>query len=104
VSILPEWMAGRVVPREQDHSLATFTKKLTKEDGLIDLDDDPLINFRKIRAYDPWPGTYFFINHESRRIRIIIKEAELADGKLILKRIVPEGKKEMNYEDFIRNV
>ena len=41
---LPEYLArGKAYP--QDHSRATFTKKISKEDGLIDLSGDPLLNY-----------------------------------------------------------
>ena len=93
---IPEWIAGNIDPQEQDHERATFTKKIKKEDGLIDLAGDPEINFRKIRAYDPWPGTYFFRGN----IRIKITDAALKDGKLQILRVIPEGKKEMAYEAF----
>src|SRR3989338_8344834 len=35
--ILPKWIEGKIIPREQDHTKATYTKKLKKEDGLVDL-------------------------------------------------------------------
>lgn len=101
--ILPQWLNGVITPLEQDHSKATFTKKFTKEDGLIDLNADPQLNFRKFRANDPWPGTYFFVEKNNRQVRVIVKDADLVEGKLVIKRVVPEGKKETNYEDFMRN-
>lgn len=95
--ILPEWTTGDITPREQDHDKATFTKKVTKEDGLINLTDDPYQNILKIRAFEGWPGTYFF--KDGKRIKIV--DAELAlDGSLRILRVIPEGKKEMGYEIF----
>jgi methionyl-tRNA formyltransferase len=41
VEILPKWIAGTIKEVEQDHSKATYTKKIIKEDGLINLSDDP---------------------------------------------------------------
>lgn len=103
------WMEGRIETREQDHSKATFCKKIAKEDGKINLDDDPETNLRKIRAFAGWPGAYFFAGvpaadgGEDRFVRVVIKEAELArDGSLRILRVVPEGKKEMGYDDFLR--
>lgn len=110
--ILPEWIAGTLQPIAQDHSRATFTKKFSKADGLLDIqpdetgkvDSDPIMNFRKIRAYDPWPGTYFFTEKNNKKIRIIITDAELKAGKLFITRIVPEGRSEMAYRDFYWHV
>lgn len=100
--IIPEWVEGAITPVEQNHSKATYTKKITKEDGLIDLEDDAEKNLRKIRAYAGWPTAYFFLEKGGKKTRIVIKEAELVDGKLVLTKVIPEGKKEMSYEDFLR--
>ncbi len=96
--IIPEWLNGRNAT-PQDHSRATFTKKITKEDGLIDLSGDQLANYKKIMAYD---GGYFFLERNGKRIRVRITNALHEDGKLTITRVVPEGKKEMSYEDFLR--
>ena len=101
--IIPQWVAGEIKPQEQDHSAATFTQKITKQDGLINLNDDPEKNFRKIQAFDIWPRTYFFTKKNSKEIRIVVTEAEFTDGKLIIKKVIPEGKKEMDYEIFLKS-
>lgn len=99
--IIPEWLNGlKAFP--QDHSRATFTKKITKEDGLIDLSGDPLLNYKKIRAYDEWPGAYFFLERNGKDTRVKITDAEYKNGSLTILRVIPEGKKEMSYEDFLR--
>lgn len=102
--ILPNWFSGKIKPIPQNHSEATYTKKIQKEDGLIDLEDYPQENYRKIQAYTPWPSAYFFLEHKGKKIRVIIKEAKLKDGKLEIIKILPEGKKEMSYKDFIKNI
>lgn len=96
--ILPEWLAGVIDPIPQNEELATYCKKIKKEDGQIDLQDDPYQNLLKIRALEGWPGTYFFQGDK----RVIIKKASIEDGKLGIERVIPEGKKEMSYEDFLR--
>lgn len=99
VKTIPEWIEGKIKPTEQDENQATYTKKITKEDGLVDLEkDSPEIIERKVRAFTPWPNTYFFVNNK----RIIITEAKLENGKLIIKKIKPEGKNEMPLRDFLR--
>ena len=35
VEIIPKWIDGEIKPQLQDHSKATYCKKITKEDGLI---------------------------------------------------------------------
>lgn len=85
---------GEINPRQQNHEQASYTKKINKEDGLIDLNDDPGLNYRKFLAFSPWPGVYFF--KAGKRIKIT--NAELKDNKFIIKRVIPEGKKEVEYK------
>ena len=58
VETIPKWLEGAIVPKEQDHSKATYTKKLTKEDGRIDWTKAAAYIERQVRALHPWPGTY----------------------------------------------
>lgn len=101
--ILPEWIQGSITPAEQDHKEATYSTKITKEMAEIDLEDDAVENLRKIRAFDGWPGAYFFHEKDGVRTRIKIMDATIRDNALVLTRVIPEGKKEMAYEDWIRN-
>ena len=45
----------------QDDTKATYTKKISKKDGLIDWMDSAENIYNKIRAYNPWPGCYSFL-------------------------------------------
>lgn len=99
--IIPEWLNG-LSAFPQDHTRATFTQKITKEDGLINFEQDPLLNYKKIRAFDDWPGAYYFTERNGKKIRVRITDAHYENGKLTLLRVIPEGKNEMSYEDFIR--
>jgi len=93
VDILPDWISGKISPIEQDHSKATFTKMIEKEDGLIDLDGDPYKNFLKIQAYNEWPSAFFF--KDGKRIKIT--KASYDNGKLVIEKVIPEGKGEMDF-------
>lgn len=101
VSILPDWIAGKIQEKPQDHEAATFTKKIAKEDGLLDLSADPYLNFRKIQAYHAWPGSYFFIEHNTKRLRVKITKASFQENILTIEKVIPEGSKEMSYKDFL---
>ena len=75
--ILPDWIRGKIQPKEQDHTKATFTKKFEKSDGLIDLSTDGYKNYLKIIAYEDWPGTYFEVEKaglpgQGKKMRVII--------------------------------
>ena len=56
----------------QDHSLATYTTMVKKDDGLINWTESGELIIRKLKAYSQWPGVYTHWNNK----RIIIKEAE----------------------------
>lgn len=104
--VLPEWIAGTITPEVQDESLASYTKKFTSQDALIDLrrfnlrtsyDRETLL---KIRAFDKNPRAYFMTSEGKR---VIITEADIKEGKLEIVKVIPEGKKEILYVDFLRS-
>lgn len=96
---IPFWINGEVEPEVQNEDDATFTRKFTDTDSLIDLNGDPHRELLKIRTFDKNPRAHF-ITSESKRV--IITDAELLDGKLNILRVIPEGKKEMDYADYVR--
>ncbi|OHA79529.1 MAG: hypothetical protein A2747_03755 [Candidatus Yonathbacteria bacterium RIFCSPHIGHO2_01_FULL_44_41] len=102
VKTIPLWVSGSIIPKEQDHNKATFTKKMTSGSGQIYLDDDPVRMYRKICAFDTWPRAYFMTTRNGQETRVVVTKAHFADGVLVLDRVIPEGKKEMAYEDFLR--
>ncbi len=93
--ILPDWVDGKIEAKEQNHTEATFTKKITKQDGEIKLTDDPILNYRKYRALSPKPGVYFF---DPTGKRVIIKKAELKNSQYTPLRVIPEGEKEQDWK------
>lgn len=100
---LPSIIEKKITPKTQDESMATFCKKLKKEDGQLDLHSDPRTNFNKYRAFAKWPGTYFFIQKHTKDMRIKIQKARYENDSFIIERVIPEGKKEMDYQDFLRS-
>lgn len=97
--VLPQWIAGTHEAKPQNHPEATYTKKITKEDGLIDLSGDPYLNFRKFQAYNGWPSVYFFTERNGKKIRVKITAARFENGTLIIDKVIPEGKGEIPYRD-----
>lgn len=100
--VMNDVLDGKIVPKKQDEGDVTTCSKIKKQDGLINLSDDGLINYEKFRAYFGWPGTYFFITHDGREMRVKIADADFVDGKFEIKKVVPEGKREIDYADFLR--
>lgn len=54
--------AGTVRACRQDDDKSTYVKQVSKEDGRIDFTESAAVIERKIRAFDPWPGTYTYLN------------------------------------------
>lgn len=97
------WIAGEITPEAQDHERATYSGKFDKAMGEIDLSGDPYQNYLKICAFDGWPGTFFFTEKDGARIRVKITDAEYENETLTILRVIPEGKKEMDYGQFLQN-
>jgi methionyl-tRNA formyltransferase len=96
------WLTGDIEAEPQDHTAATFTKKISKEDGRLDLSGSAYENYLKICALEGWPGTHFFVQKNGKNIRVKIAGAIYEGGRLAITRVIPEGKKEMTYSEFTR--
>ncbi len=83
----------------QDHTIATFTTKIKKEDGELKDADTAEIKYRKYRAYVGWPGTYFY--KDSKRIKIT--KAHMDNGMFVIDNVIPENGKEIKYSEFLAN-
>ncbi|MEK7140157.1 MAG: hypothetical protein AAB815_00050, partial [Patescibacteria group bacterium] len=95
VKTLSDFITGKIKEIAQDDSKATYCKKIKKEDGLIDLGGDAVVNYNKFRAYVGWPRTFFFKDGK----RIIITDAKLENSKFVIKKVIPEGGKEIDYKN-----
>lgn len=94
VKTLPNFINGKTKEISQNENEATFCKKIKKEDGLIDLNDNATKNYNKFRAYATWPRTFFFKNNK----RIIITKARLENNIFVIEKIIPENGKETDYK------
>jgi methionyl-tRNA formyltransferase len=97
VKMLPTILDGKLQPTVQEEEEATYCKKIKKEDGLVDIvKEDPEVLYNKFRAYAHWPRIFYFKEGK----RIIISDASLEDGKFVIKKVIPEGKKEITWQEF----
>ncbi|MDD5547738.1 MAG: methionyl-tRNA formyltransferase [Candidatus Pacebacteria bacterium] len=102
VKILPDYLNGKIKPQTQSESDATFTQKFSTKDGEVDLKkDSPKIIFGKVKALNPDPGVFTYIETKKGRIRLKILDAELENNNLKLLQIQPDGKKPMAYKEFL---
>jgi methionyl-tRNA formyltransferase len=78
--LLPGWMdalaQGRLAPRPQPAEGATYAAKLTRAEARLDWRGSAEALERRVRAFDPWPGSWFLFGQE--RIRVV--KARLANG------------------------
>lgn len=116
VKTIPSYIHGEIVPAEQNHEKATFTKLIKRDDGRVDLKNDPKEIWRKYRAYDPWPGIWTVLSdkrqgtsdnghgqsNKAQETRIKLLDVELIDGKIKINKLQPEGKKPMTAAEFER--
>lgn len=107
--VIPSYLDGSLIPKEQDHSKATICKKIDKSLGEVQLSDSATLVCRKFRALTPWPGIYFFHKHHDKMIRVKITKIHLTNIVLpeataheVIESVIPEGKKEMDWESFKR--
>ncbi len=98
VKIIPDFANGKISPTPQDHTKATYTKKITKSDGEIKISEqqgkDEREMYQKYLAYFGWPGIYFFDENGKRNK---ITKARFENEKFIIEKIIPEGKNEIGY-------
>ncbi|MEN9338474.1 MAG: hypothetical protein RI945_199 [Candidatus Parcubacteria bacterium] len=107
--ILPHYLEGSLKSIEQDHEKATFTRKFEKKEGEIKLGDSAEILQNKFRAFLPHIPLFFFVDHKEKSIRVKItdinlskEEAKEKSVREIIKKVVPEGKTEISWQDFER--
>lgn len=108
----------------QDASASSYISKLERDDGKIDWSQDAAAIERRIRAYDPWPGTYTLATEDGRpkRLKIFppvtVSDQSLSPGEvsttdghltigcgtgaLVLENVQPEGSKRMSAADYLR--
>jgi methionyl-tRNA formyltransferase len=125
--VLPGYINGRITARPQeqavlpDHTATTYSRKLTKEDGVLDFQSPAAQLEREIRAFIEWPKSRTTIGGKE----IVITKAHVIDtdisisktgtiwlqgkqfgfytshGILVIDRLKPAGKQDMAAEAFL---
>ncbi|MFH1601554.1 MAG: methionyl-tRNA formyltransferase [Candidatus Shapirobacteria bacterium] len=101
--IIKKYLAEKIKPRPQNHSQATFTKMIKKEDGCLSLKEMSKEIDLKRRAYAPWPGIYTKIKIDNQEKRLKILKTHLKEGRLIIDQVQLEGKKPISFSDFLKS-
>lgn len=115
---LAGYLAGEILPRPQLEEGATYAPMLKKEDGLLDFFRPAEELERKVRAFNPWPGTYFVWDETPLKVhragilpgkrregeRLVVNGLPVMgtfDGLLVLEQVQPAGKKPMSAKAFL---
>jgi methionyl-tRNA formyltransferase len=115
---LPKYLSGEIQPHPQPDEGATYAPMLKKEDGLLDfsLPADELA--RKVRAFNPWPGTYLPFNGQPLKVHAAHRESgrgetgqrlivqgmpavAASNDLLVLDEVQPAGKRPMPGKSFL---
>jgi methionyl-tRNA formyltransferase len=113
--------AARIPQNEEDSS---YVSKLERDDGRLDWSLDAAVIERRIRAYDPWPGTFTISLEDGspKRLKIFPPvrvvdldlppgEIQTPDGRFVigcgtgalrLESVQPEGGRRMSAADYLR--
>lgn len=118
--IIPDYRAGTILPTSQDMTgkAVSYSRKLTKEDSLLDWSKSAAVLEREIRAFAGWPRSRTTLLGKD----VIITKARVipgngqpgtlytearqfgvytADGILLIDSLLPAGKKEMSASAFL---
>lgn len=121
---LPQYLDGRVshipqdILRQQNHLKISYSRKLSKEDGLINWNLSASQIERQIRAFLGWPQSRCKLNNleliitkarvSTQKIKpgeYVIENSSLIvgckDGSLAIEQLKPIGKTEMNIKAFL---
>jgi methionyl-tRNA formyltransferase len=112
---------GTVNPEKQDNEQANYAQKLSKEEAKIDWQHSAAHIERCVRAFNPWPISYFSVADNNVKVwqsKIAIESTEASpgtiikadktgiyvatgDGVLILEQLQIPGKKAMPVQDIL---
>lgn len=76
--VLPLWLRGEIEAVPQPEEGATLTHMLSKEDGLLDWTLSAQELSRRVRALQPWPGTYTYWG--DRMLKVLLASPLYAGG------------------------
>ncbi len=124
LEVLPGWLRSELTPQPQDDAEATYCGIITKEEGEIDWHLAGVDIWRRVRAFNPWPGCY--TRWQGRQFKIIeavplpgektlevgqvvalnkegaVFGVNTGDGVLGISRVQLEGKRAMSAAEFLR--
>jgi len=86
IKVLNDLDGDNTNPIKQDDSLATYAHKLDKKEALINWQSSATEIERLIRAFNPWPVAFTYINDKTLRIwqaQVLTENSDLEAGTII---------------------
>jgi len=86
LEVLAGWSRGEIKPQPQKDSEASYTGQITKQEGEIDWSSPAEEIWRRVRAYQPWPGCYTRLNGKQLKIIEALplsKSGDIETGKVL---------------------
>jgi methionyl-tRNA formyltransferase len=84
--ILPRWLRGEITLQPQNEAEATYSSLISKAEGEIDWHLPAIDIWRRVRAFQPWPGCY--TRWQGRQLKIIKAVPLPREGTLEVGRVV----------------
>jgi methionyl-tRNA formyltransferase len=78
VETIPDFVAGKILPKLQPGEGVTYAAKIKKEDGRIDWNLSAQEILNRLRAFTPWPGAFTFLKTEEKSQLLKIWKAEVS--------------------------
>ena len=127
IETLPDYLSGGLQPVPQPEEGVTYAPMMKKEDGKLDFNFDANELERRVRAFNPWPGTFMDFDGTTLKVhrahvtplpvgegmgvraadagqRLIVENQPAVGargGVLVLDEVQPAGKKSMNGKSFL---
>jgi len=94
--VLVHWSRGELTPQPQNEAEASYCGSISKEEGEIDWQMPAMDIWRRVRAFQPWPG--YYTTWQGKRLKIIEavplpKEGALEVGRVVALTPAIEGTK-----------
>jgi methionyl-tRNA formyltransferase len=77
---ISDYVSGRIQARPQPEG-ASYAPKIKKEEGHINWNLPARTTFNRMRAFRPWPGTFTFIERDSKSCLLKIWQADVIEEK-----------------------
>jgi methionyl-tRNA formyltransferase len=122
LEVLDTIEAGTAIEEKQDHAMATYAPKITRDDGVVDWGASAVHIHNRVRGLYPWPHAFTWLDG-SRMIllrthvepgttsagsgtvvevtRDAIHVATGHGGRLAIDELQPEGKRPMRVRDYL---